>query len=323
MKTVIVSGIQPTGDLHIGNFLGAVKNWVALQNEQSFERYFFVADWHSMTVDYDAAHKQKQIAQLVGDLLALGIDPKKSHLFVQSHIPEHAELAWIFNTLTPMSELEKMTQYKDKAARHATNINAGLFVYPVLQAADILMYRAGAVPVGEDQIQHVELARVIAKKFNSRFGRIFPEPRALLTPTPRVMSLLEPTKKMSKSHGEKSCIFLNDAPDVIFQKIRKAVTDQTGVKNLLALAKLFDTEELTYTHLLTDYKNGDLKNVELKDTLAELIAIAFKEFRATRDSVTESMVRDVIKNGDTSAREVAHETMARVREYAGLSRARA
>ncbi len=320
MKTVIVSGIQPTGDLHIGNYLGAIKNWVALQADPSFERYFFVADWHSMTVDYDAAHKQKQILQLVRDLLALGIDPAKSHMFVQSHIPEHAELAWIFNTLTPISELEKMTQYKDKSARHAANINVGLFTYPVLQTADILMYRAAAVPVGEDQVQHVELARVIAKKFNARFGKFFVEPRALLTPAPRVMSLTEPTQKMSKSHGEKSCIFLCDAPEVIYQKIRKAVTDAAGVKNLLQLAQLFDAGGLTYQHLMSDFKKGDLKNVELKDTLAELLADAFKSFRTARDNITDTAVRDVIKKGSAEARSVAEDTMALVREHIGLSR---
>lgn len=318
MRKVIVSGIQPTGEMHIGNYLGAVKNWVELQDDAQYERYFFIPDWHSMTIDYEPSQKQNQIRWLVRDLLALGIDPKKSHLFVQSQISEHVELFWTFLSLTPMSELEKMTQYKDKSAKHTDNINAGLLTYPVLQAADILMYGGNIVPVGEDQVQHVEITRVIAKKFNNKFGQMFSEPKELLTRVPRVMSLLEPTKKMSKSHGPKSCIFLSDSPEDIQFKIRKAVTDEQGVQNLLGLAQLFNETKLTYQHLKKDFDAGELKNVELKDTLAELIANSFADFRKRREEITDAEITAVLEAGRAHASAVAQKTMQQVRSLTGL-----
>ena len=318
MKKVIVSGIQPTGEMHIGNYLGAVKNWVELQADPQFDRYFFIPDWHSMTIDYEPGTKQRIIRNLVRDLLALGIDPKKSTLFIQSHIPEHTELFWTLMTLTPMSELEKMTQFKDKALKNAENINAGLFTYPVLMAADILMYKAHINPVGEDQVQHVELARVLAKKFNNKFGQTFPEPQAVLTNVPRIMSLLESDKKMSKSGGDKSCIYLSDSPAVISEKIRKAVTDEQGVQNLLGLAKLFDPTGLTYKHLNKDFAGGTLKNVELKDTLAELISNYFADFRARKEEIDDKMVDAVIAEGCSRAREMAERTMEDVRSKTGI-----
>lgn len=318
MKKVIVSGIQPTGEMHIGNYLGAVKNWVDLQADPQFDRYFFIPDWHSMTIEYDPATKQRLIRNLVRDLLALGIDPDKSTLFVQSHIPEHTELCWNFLTITPMSELEKMTQFKDKSAKNTENINAGLFTYPVLQAADILMYKASVIPVGEDQVQHVELARVIAKKFNNKFGQTFPEPQAMLTQVPRVMSLLESNKKMSKSSGDKSCIYLADSPDEIAAKIRKAVTDEQGVQNLLGLVALFDDSKLTYQHLKKDFDAGELKNVELKDTLAELVANYFANFRARKEKITDADVAAALEKGRARAAAMAQKTMEEVRIKTGL-----
>ncbi len=318
MKKVIVSGIQPTGEMHIGNYLGAVKNWVDLQNDAQYDRFFFIPDWHSMTIDYEPATKQRLIKNLVRDLLALGIDPKKSTLFVQSHIPEHLELCWNFLTVTPMSELEKMTQFKDKAAKHVENVNVGLFTYPVLMAADILMYKSMIVPAGEDQVQHVELARVIAKKFNNKFGTTFPEPKAMLTEVPRVMSLTESNKKMSKSGGDKSCVFVADSPDIIATKIRKAVTDEQGVQNLLELVKLFDVSTLTYAHLKKDFDAGALKNVELKDTLAELIAAAFADFRNRKEEISDAEVAAVLETGRARARAIAQQTMEEVRIKTGL-----
>ncbi len=318
MKKVIVSGIQPTGELHIGNYLGAVKNWIDLQNDPAYDCFFFIADWHSMTIDYEPSEKQRQIKNLVADLLALGVDPNKAHIYVQSSVTATAELAWIFNTLTPMSELEKMTQYKDKSARNAENINTGLFAYPVLQAADILINKAELVPVGEDQVQHVEITRVIAKKFNNKFGKLFPEPHALLTKVPRVMSLTEPTKKMSKSHGPKTCIFISDAPDEIYAKIRKAVTDEAGIQNLLDLVELFDESGLTTAHLKKDFAVGELKNVELKDTLAELIANTFATFRERRQKITDREIKEVLMHGHEHAAKIAAHTMRAVRELVGL-----
>lgn len=318
MKKVIVSGIQPTGEMHIGNYLGAVKNWIDLQNDPQFDCFYFIPDWHSMTVEYDPAGKDRQIKQLVRDLLALGLDPARSTLFVQSHVPEHVELMWTLMTLTPMSELEKMTQYKDKAERNSENINAGLFTYPVLMAADILLYKSAVVPTGEDQVQHVELARVLAKKFNNKFGQFFPEPKTVLTKAPRIMSLLEPTKKMSKSHGPKSCIFLNDSPEEIGAKVRKAVTDEQGVVNLMQLVELFDATGLTYKHIKQDFDRGELKNVELKDTLAELIAQSFAEFRKRREEITDADITRALEIGREKAAAIAQRTMNDVRVLTGI-----
>ena len=216
----ILSGIQPSGELHIGNYLGAIKNWVKLQNDSKNECWFFVADYHSITENYDPKEKPKEILNLTADLLSLGLNPEKSVIFQQSQIPGHADLTWIFNTLTPLGELERMTQYKDKAASQKQNINVGLFDYPVLMAADILIYKSEAVPVGEDQVQHLELTREIARRFNDKFGKVFPEPKPLLTESARIMSLIDPAKKMSKSGGEKSYIAISDSPEVIKEKIK-------------------------------------------------------------------------------------------------------
>ena len=223
--STIFSAMQPTGALHLGNYLGALKNWVDLQNSGDYNCIFGIVDLHAMTIDYDPKKMPDNIVNLAIDYLACGIDPKKSLIFIQSHLPEHTELAWILNCLTPIAELERMTQYKDKSLQHKHNINAGLFDYPVLMTADILLYKADTVPVGEDQIQHVEFSRIIARKFNNKFGKTFPEPKALLTKSARLMSLADPTKKMSKSLGPKHYIALSDTPKIIKQKIASAVTD--------------------------------------------------------------------------------------------------
>jgi len=263
-KQTIFSAIQPSGELHIGNYLGALKNFVELQDK--YECFFFIADYHSITGDYDPKEKSKQILGLALDMIAAfkafspklinrEFDVSKITIAVQSQIPEHTELAWIFNTITPISELQRMTQFKDKSQNQEKNINMGLFDYPVLQAADILMYKAYGVPVGQDQIQHIELTRKIARFFNNKFGETFPEPKDIITETPKIMSLTDPTKKMSKSHGEKSYIGINDEPEVIQKKMRKAVTAS-------------NIEELIKAGVLT-YKNGKaslvyLKNIENK-----------------------------------------------------------
>ena len=218
----IFSGIQPTGNLHIGNYLGAIKQWVALQNEN--DAIYCVVDEHAITVPQEPDDLRRRTLEATMTLLAAGIDPEKVILFVQSHIPAHTELGWILNTITPLGELERMTQYKDKKSKSAY---AGLFNYPVLMAADILLYQTDAVPVGEDQVQHIELARSLAERFNNRFGETFTVPKPQLKKeTARIMSLAEPDKKMSKSdESDKSRINLNDSPDVIRQKIKSAVTD--------------------------------------------------------------------------------------------------
>ena len=319
-KDIILSGIQPTGKLHIGNYLGALKNFVDLQNQH--ECYFFIADYHSITENYDPKIKQQQILELATDYLAAGLNPKKCTIFVQSHIPEHLELAWIFNCLTPIAYLERMTQYKDKAARQKENINMGLFDYPVLQAADILIYHATAVPVGQDQDQHVELTRQIARFFNNRFGQTFAEPKTLHTPAPKIMSLLAPEKKMAKSLGDNHCIYLNDGPEVIKQKIAKAVTDMgdgkgLGAQNLLDLVEIFGPNDV-YRRFLNDSQQGSLKYSELKQELAANIADYFADFRAKKLKITEKEVKKVLEQGAKKAQKVALATMAEVRTKIGI-----
>lgn len=198
-KPVLVSGIQPTGRLHIGNYLGALKQFVDLQNSAKYQTYFFLADLHSLTEDYSPKEKAKQVLELTADFLAAGLKPNKSVIFQQSQIPAHSELAWIFQTVTPLGEAERMTQFKDKAARQKENINLGLLTYPTLMAVDILIYSPDVVPVGDDQSQHLEFTRTLARRFNKKFGATFREPKGLFTHASRIMSLKDPSKKMSKS----------------------------------------------------------------------------------------------------------------------------
>jgi len=219
----LFSGIQPTGLLHIGNYFGAIKNWVDLQKK--YPCLFCIVDYHSITIPYQTKQMSKQVLDLAMDLMACGIDPKKSILFIQSHVPAHTELAWILSTVTSIGDLNRMTQFKEKSKEHSGNINAGLFNYPVLMAADILIYKAQVVPVGEDQAQHLELTREITRKFNKRFGKTFPEPKPYLTSGARIMSLTNDKKKMSKSHGLESYIALSDSLKTIEKKLATAMTD--------------------------------------------------------------------------------------------------
>ncbi len=319
-KEIILSGIQPTGRLHIGNYFGALKNFVALQN--THQCFFMIADYHSIATDYTPAEKQTQTIELGKQYLAAGLDPKKCTLFIQSYVPEHTELAWIFNTVTPVSFLERMTQFKDKANKQTENINMGLFDYPVLQSADILMYHATAVPVGRDQEQHLELTREIARFFNNKFGQTFTEPKTVLTETPKIMSLLEPDKKMSKTLGDNHCIYLDDSPEIIQKKIAKAVTDtgdgkSTGAQNLLDLVKLFSRDEV-YQKLLTTQKTGNLKYSELKTQLAIDVATYFAPFRKKKAKLSDAVVKKILIKGSAQASKVAVATMRAVRQKIGI-----
>ncbi|MCX8118742.1 MAG: tryptophan--tRNA ligase [Desulfobacterota bacterium] len=215
----IFSGIQPSGEIHIGNYVGAIRNWVRLIDQ--YECIYCVVDYHAITIEYEVTQMQKRILETATILVACGLTPEKCTVFVQSHVPEHTELAWIFNCVTPVGELERMTQFKEKAKQHRQNINMGLLDYPVLQAADILLYKASYVPVGEDQTQHVELSREIARKFNSRFGETFPEPKVLLSTAPRIMGT-DGQAKMSKSMN--NTIGLLEPPEAIWEKLRTAAT---------------------------------------------------------------------------------------------------
>ena len=236
MKDLVFSGIQPTHGLHIGNYIGALKQWTNLQHKKRC--LFCIVDLHAITVPQDPKKLRANILEATATYLAAGIDPTKCIVYVQSEIPEHAELSWILGTLAKMSELERMTQFKDKSKKQVQGVSAGLFSYPVLMAADILLYDASQVPVGEDQMQHLELARVIARRFNERFGETFKIPQPLIQKVgARIMSLQDPEKKMSKSDpAESSKILLSDKPDAIRKKVMRAVTDTEG-------AIRFDPEE--------------------------------------------------------------------------------
>jgi len=324
-KPILVSGIQPTGDIHLGNYLGALKNWVDLQNSGKYNCFYSVVDLHALTIDQNPSQYPEKVLNTAMDLLAVGIDPKKSTFFIQSHLPEHAELCWLFNTLVPVSELERMTQYKDKAQQNKKNINMGLFDYPVLMAADILLYQAAVVPVGEDQFQHLELTNLIVKKFNNKYGKFFSPVKTVVSQVPRLMSLAEPTKKMSKSHGPKNYIALNDEPDVIRKKIMSAVTDTgptgqnmaPGVKNLFTLLKIFGDKK-TYDKLSESFKNKTLKYSELKTALADAIIKTLQPIQAKRQKLKSATVYQVLDDGAAKARDIAQKNISEIKKRMGL-----
>lgn len=226
-KKIVLSGIQPSGTLTLGNYLGALRNWVNVQD--AYLCYYMLADLHTITVRQVPAELRQNCLKTAAIYLAAGIDPQKSTLFLQSMVPEHAELSWVLNCYTMVGELNRMTQFKDKSARHADNVNGGLYTYPVLMAADILLYQADYVPVGKDQMQHVELTRDVAIRFNNAYSETFRIPNALMTETgTKIASLSDPTRKMSKSETGDGTIFMLDSRDVVMRKIRKAVTDSDG-----------------------------------------------------------------------------------------------
>lgn len=320
----IFSGIQPSGAVHIGNYLGAIRNWVKLQHE--YESIFCIVDYHSITVAYDPKELPERVLDLAATLLAAGIDPERSSLFVQSMVPEHTELSWIFTCITPLGQLERMTQYKDKASRQES-VDAGLLCYPVLMAADILLYKAEVVPVGDDQLQHLELARDIARRFNHLFGPTFPEPEAIVPPTARVMSLTDPTSKMSKSIPA-GTICLADPPEEIRKAVRRAVTDtgprtdgemSPGVKNLFSLLEAF-AERPVYERFLGDYERGVLRYSELKEALAEAIIAALTPIRERRAELLADRAKLIalLEGGAARVRRIARETLAEVKERTGF-----
>mgnify|MGYP002629478250 CR=1 FL=1 len=316
MKTLL-SGIKPTGHIHIGNYLGTVKNWVELQDK--YACYFFLADLHALTIKIDPKELQKQSFDLAVDLLSLGIDPKKSIFFKQSDVVGHTELAWIFNCLVPVSELERMTQFKDESAKQPDNVNAGLLTYPALQAADILLYLVENVPVGQDQIQHLELSRTIARKFNKRYGKFFPEVKPVLSPTPKVMALNNPIKKMSKSMGPASYVAIRDDKETVIKKIKKAITDEQGVKNLLELYSYFGNQK-KYEAMFKDYKAGKLMNIKLKEELTISI-LAFLEPVQKRIKDLEKnpgLVQKILDDGTKRAQKIAQKNMSEIKKLVGL-----
>ena len=323
-KPVIVSGIQPTGNLHIGNYLGAVKNWLDLQNSGKYDLYIFIADLHSLTGRLTAEQLREQVKITAAELLAAGIDPKKTTFFVQSQVTGHTELAWIFNCLTPMGELERMTQYKDKSDQ-LNKTTAGLFAYPVLQAADILIYKGSVVPVGQDQVQHVELTRDVSRWFNNKYGEFFPEVNHKLTNVPKVMSLLEPEKKMSKSLGAGHVIELRENPEEIENKLKRAVTATSGgiaapgVTNLLGLLKEFGDEK-NYNEFTAAEKDGSIRYGDLKKTLSEAVSKYFADFRIKRTKLLNDPKKldKILADGAKKAQKVADVNMKEVRKMVGI-----
>lgn len=324
-KPIVFSGIQPTGNLHLGNYLGAIKNWVAIQNSGKYDCYFCVVDYHSLTGTMTAKERREKIETVVVELLALGIDPEKSTFFVQSHVPEHTELGWVFNNITPLAELYRMTQFKDKSAHQEKNITSGLLTYPILQAADILLYKGQQVPVGQDQVQHIELTRDIARWFNKKYGEFFPETKPLLTTIPKVMSLLEPAKKMGKSLGQGHVIELAETPEQIESKLKKAVTateggaGSPGVQNLLLLLKEFGTTKM-YTQFTQAEKDKSIRYGDLKNELAKNIADYFAEFRQVREKLlhNKKQIEKIMEGGAKQAKKVAEKTMEDVRLLIGI-----
>ncbi len=327
----VLSLIQPTGDMHVGNYFGAVANWVRLQETHTC--IFGVVDLHAMTMPFDPVVLRANTYQMMVDLLACGLDPDKCTLVIQSLIPEHTELCWIFNCLTPMGDLYRMTQFKDKSdlveEKGGAFISAGLFDYPVLMAADILIYRADRVPVGKDQVQHLELSREIARRFNGTFGEYFPEPGPLLTESAKVMSLADPEKKMSKSLGDRHVIGLFEDEASIRKKVKTAVTDSgalpegvtvsPGVANMLEMLRACGKNDIA-AEMLKDYQAGILRYVNLKGATGDALVELTARLRERRDELVRQpeYVQKAIAQGTDKARGIAKEAIREVRKLTGL-----
>jgi len=323
----VFSGIQPTGQLHIGNYLGAIKQWVELQEKN--ECIFCIVDLHALTVPYNPKTLNDLILEKAIVYLAAGINPEKSIIFVQSQVKEHTELTWLLNTVTPVGELTRMTQYKEKSRKFRKDLNAGLLNYPILMAADILLYQIDLVPVGEDQKQHVELTRTIARKFNQKYGQTFKIPEVRLSKTgARIMSLQQPAKKMSKTDGPDTYIGIFDEPEEIKSKIMKAVTDtgklikynpqkKPGVSNLLTIYSLFTGKSIK--ELEKKFKGKGY--AELKKSLGEVLISSLEPFRRKKKELLtrEVYVKEILNQGAKRAQVLASSTLQDVRKKMGLS----
>jgi tryptophanyl-tRNA synthetase len=321
----VFSGMQPTGVLHLGSYYGALQNWVRLQD--SYECIYCIVDQHAITVEYDPSQLQERVFTLACLYLAAGVDPKRSILFVQSHVPEHTELAWYFSTIASLGQLERMTQYKDKMQQFG-HAELGLLAYPVLQAADILLYKADAVPVGEDQSQHLELTRDLAQRFNYHFGQVFPEPRTLLTLGKRIIAL-DNQGKMSKSKPDNTSIFMTDPPELVWAKVRPATTDPARKRRsdpgdpgkcpigILHRALSSPEDQAWVEEGCTTAGIGciDCKKKLVENIEREMgpIRMRYEELRGDPE-----MVRDILREGARRAQAIAGETMGEVRVALGL-----
>lgn len=325
MKTVF-SGIQPSGEVHLGNYLGAIRNWVALQDQ--YRCIYCLVDYHALTQTYDVKDMSARVRDVAIDLLALGVDPERSTLFLQSMVPEHTELCWVLNNVTGFGDLERMTQFKDKSGTQADNINVGLFDYPVLQAADILLYKAELVPVGQDQVQHLELARRIARSFNHRWGRVFPECNPLLSSTPKILGL-DGQAKMSKSLG--NSITLSEPEKSVRKKLARAATDPARVErtdpgdpdkcNVFTLHGFFSDDD-TRGWVRQGCTTAGIGCVDCKTKLADNVLAHLGPYYERRAALAadRDRVRDILHAGAEKARAVARRTMDEVRGKLGLWR---
>ena len=326
-KKVMLSGIQPSGDLHLGNYLGAIKNWVERTDE--FDNYYFMADLHTITVRQTPADLRRRTLEQLALYIACGLDPEKNTLFIQSHVPQHAELGWVLQCYTMFGELSRMTQFKDKSAKHKDNINAGLFAYPSLMAADILLYQPDLVPVGEDQKQHCELTRDVAQRFNNIYGETFKVPEPYIPKTgARVMSLNAPDSKMSKSIPE-GCIFMMEKPEDIQRKFKRAITDsdtencvrfdpvnKPGVANLMSIysavtGKSFEEIEQEF---------AGMGYGKFKPAVGEAVVETLRPIReeATRILTDKAYLENVYKTGAEKASYVANKTLRKVYKKVGF-----
>ncbi len=324
-RQTVFSGLQPTGNVHLGNYLGALRNWVKLQD--SYDCVYCVVDLHAITVDYDPKQFEQDRIEAAKVLLAAGIDPDRSLFYFQSQVPQHSELSWILGTMTPTGVLNRMTQYKDKVAKGEA-ANLGLYSYPVLMAADILLYHASLVPIGDDQRQHLEMTRDLAERFNNRFGNVFPVPEALIPETTaRVMSLADPTAKMSKSDpNEKSRVLILDSPDVVRKKIRSAVTDsdpdvrfdteeKPGVSNLLEIMSTCTGRSID--SLVDEY--GSAGYGKFKDAVADAVIAELAPIRSAYQNLDDDEVARIMRRGALDARTKAEGFQQIAREATGLA----
>ena len=327
-KKIIFSGVAPSGNIHIGNYLGAIKQWVELQNSGEYQNIFCVVDEHALTTPQDPAKLRSKILEVFTLYLALGIDPEKSIIFVQSHVSEHSELNWILSTITPVGELERMTQFKDKSKKQKS-VLAGLLNYPVLMAADILLYKTNLVPVGEDQLQHIEITRAIAKKFNNTYGQTFAIPEPFLNKEgKRIMGLDDPSKKMSKSaENPNNYIALLDSPETIREKIKSAVTDseseikydvenKPAISNLLLIYSLFSKKLISELEKEYEGKNYSVLKKDLAEVVIEGLSPIQKKYQEL--SVNPDYIKKVLRAGAEKAKIIASQTMTEVREKIGF-----
>ncbi len=319
------SGIQPSGELHLGNYLGAVRSWIALQDQHRC--FYCIVDYHAITQPYDPSAMSTRVRQMAIDLVACGVDPAKATLFVQSAVPEHTELAWALAAVTPYGELGRQTQFKDKSAHQPENINAGLFTYPVLQAADILLYGATRVPVGEDQRQHLELVRAIVRRWNARFGATFAEPQPLFSSTPKILGL-DGQAKMSKSMG--NTIGLREPQAAVWDKLRTAATDPARQRrtdpgdpdkcNVFTLHKFF-SDAARQGDVRTGCTTAGIGCIDCKKSLLVGLDADLERIRVRRAELEArpETIDEILANGAKQARTVAQATMKRVRDKLGLA----